>query len=64
MEAALAHPQLKEARSIYLDVWERNHEALRFYRRYGFDVVGAHRFEVASGAPTDLDLIMVRRVSL
>jgi ribosomal protein S18 acetylase RimI-like enzyme len=63
MEAALAHPQLKEARSIYLDVWERNHDAQRFYRRYGFEVAGSRRFEVASGAPTDLDLIMVRRVS-
>ncbi|MGH6927047.1 MAG: GNAT family N-acetyltransferase [Dongiaceae bacterium] len=61
LDAALEHPQLKTAGSIYLDVWERNHGALRLYRRYGFEVIGAHRFEVQSGAPTDLDLIMLRR---
>ena len=61
MDAAFDHPHLKGARSVYLEVWERNHGAQRFYRRYGFEVIGARRFEVASGAPTDLDLIMVRR---
>jgi ribosomal protein S18 acetylase RimI-like enzyme len=61
MDAAFDHPQLKGARNVYLDVWERNQDAQRFYRRYGFEVIGARRFEVASGAPTDLELIMVRR---
>jgi len=46
--------------NIYLDVWEHNHGAQRFYRRYGFEVVGARSFEVESGAPTSLDLVMVR----
>lgn len=64
MDAAFAHPQLRRACSVYLDVWERNHDALRFYRRYGFEVTGSHRFAVESGAPTDLDLILVRRSSL
>jgi ribosomal protein S18 acetylase RimI-like enzyme len=63
MDAVFAHPQIRTARSVYLDVWERNHDGLRFYRRRGFDVIGSHRFEVASGAPTDLDFIMVRRSS-
>lgn len=63
MEAALDHPQLKAAGSIYLDVWEQNHVAQNLYRRYGFEVIGARRFEVESGAPMDLDLIMVRRSS-
>jgi ribosomal protein S18 acetylase RimI-like enzyme len=60
MDAAFDHPHLKGARNVYLDVWERNHGAQRFYRRYGFEVIGARRFDVASGTPTDLDLIMVR----
>jgi len=61
MDAAFAHPRLKAARNVYLDVWERNDGAQALYRRYGFDVVGTRRFEVASGIPADLDLIMVRR---
>jgi diamine N-acetyltransferase len=60
MDAALRHPQLHEARRIYLDVWEHNHAAQRFYRRYGFAVVGTRSFQVESGAETSLDLVMVR----
>ena len=63
MEAALRHPRMNGARRIYLDVWEHNHGAQRFYRRYGFDVIGTRPFEVESGAATSLDLIMVRRAS-
>lgn len=62
MEAALAHPRLREAPQIYLDVWDRNHGALRFYQRHGFEVIGTRAFEVESGAETTPDLIMVRRL--
>ncbi len=61
MQAALAHPQFQRAPAIYLDVWEHNHGAQRFYRRHGFAVVGTRKFAVASGAETSLDLIMARR---
>ena len=61
MDAALDHPRLRDADSVSLDVWEANHGAQRFYRRYGFEVVGKRRFEVASGAETGFDLIMTRR---
>jgi diamine N-acetyltransferase len=60
VEAALRHPQLCSAKRIYLDVWEHNQGAQRFYRRYGFVVVGSRAFEVESGAATSRDLIMVR----
>ena len=63
MEAALRHPRLQDAANIYLDVWEHNPGAQRFYRRYGFEVIGTRRFEVESGAETSLDLVMVRRAS-
>lgn len=63
MEAALRHPRLKTAACIYLDVWEHNPGAQRFYQRYGFEVIGTRTFEVESGAPTSLDLVMVRRSS-
>jgi len=61
LEAALAHPHMQRAPNVILDVWEFNHGAQRFYRRYGFEVVGARPFEVASDEPTSLDLVMVRR---
>lgn len=61
LRAALEHPQLKNAPRIYLDVWERNLGARRLYERFGFHVVGAQKFQVASGAATDADLIMLRQ---
>lgn len=62
LRAALAHPQMQNAREIYLDVWERNHGAIRLYERFGFRVVGKHKFRVASNAETDFDFVMVRTV--
>lgn len=47
MAAALDHPRLKDAQNIYLDVWERNHGARKFYERHGFEVIGAHDLAVA-----------------
>jgi ribosomal protein S18 acetylase RimI-like enzyme len=61
MAAALDHPLLKAAENIYLDVWEHNRGAQEFYKRYSFEVVGAHRLAVASGLAAERDLIMVRR---
>jgi len=61
LDAALAHPRLKGAEQVFLDVWEENDGARRLYVRYGFTVVGAHTFAVASGAASTRDLIMVRR---
>ncbi len=62
MDAALTHPRLKQAPTIYLDVWERNDGARRLYERYGFVVIGAKSLLLASGVASDRDLIMVRRV--
>ena len=61
MDVFLAHPDAQS--SVMLDVWEHNHGARRFYSRYGFNVVGRQRFDVASGASTSDDLIMVRAQS-
>ena len=60
-DAALDHMRLNEAENIYLDVWEHNSDAINFYKRYGFEVIGAHDLVVASGVAADRDLIMVRR---
>lgn len=45
---------------VFLDVWEKNLGAIRFYERVGFRVVGERRFVFPSGALGDLDLIMMR----
>lgn len=63
MDAALGHPRLRDARDIYLDVWEKNDKARRLYESYGFAVIGAHGLATASGSAHDQDLIMVRRQS-
>lgn len=60
MDAALNHPQMRNG-DIFLDVWEHNQGAQRFYERHGFVVIGSQSFEVESGAETSRDLIMVRR---
>ncbi len=64
MDAAFDHPLLREAGDVYLDVWQKNERAQRFYRQYGFEVIGERRFDVASGAATDPELVMVRRPRL
>lgn len=61
LTTALALPEMAAAPTITLDVWEQNPAARRFYERFGFIVVGTRRFEVASGAETTPDLVMVRR---
>ncbi|KRA99428.1 hypothetical protein ASD83_02595 [Devosia sp. Root685] len=63
MEQALRRPELSKAEDIYLDVWEENVAAQRFYRRFGFCPIGKREFRVASGEVTGSDLIMLRRKS-
>jgi diamine N-acetyltransferase len=60
MNAALEHPSLRRAECVYLDVWEHNPGAQRFYARHGFEVIEKRRFIAESGAEGDFDLIMVR----
>ena len=60
MDWAIATARADGAASLFLTVWEENHRALRFYRRYGFVHVGDHEFPV--GDQIDRDLIM--RLSL
>jgi diamine N-acetyltransferase len=63
MDAVLGHPQVRDAKSVYLEVWERNQVAQKFCARYGFEVVGRRPLLVASGAPTGAELVMVRHAS-
>ncbi len=40
-------------RSAWLGVWERNEEAIAFYRKGGFEVVGEHHFRMGDELQTD-----------
>ncbi len=38
---------------IWLGVWEYNHKAINFYKRYGFEICGEHIFQFGEEAQTD-----------
>lgn len=42
-------------RVVWLGVWENNHRAQKFYKKYGFEEVGYHDFVI--GATIDRDLL-------
>src|SRR5437868_5780018 len=44
IQAALQHPEMAAAPNVFLDVWEKNHGAMRLYRRFGFEVCGSRKF--------------------
>lgn len=43
----------RKAPALYLSVWENNHRAQAFYKRYGFQHVGEHKFMVGRVADRD-----------
>ena len=53
MEACLEEAKGRGCRTVYLGVWEHNPRAQAFYRKFGFDVVGTHIFEMGAEAQTD-----------
>ncbi|MEZ6024017.1 MAG: N-acetyltransferase [Hyphomonadaceae bacterium] len=53
MDEALAWARAKGAKAMVLSVWESNARAQRFYRRYGFEHVGEHKFMVGRVADRD-----------
>lgn len=59
MDAAFAHPRLRRAAQVYIDVWEENARALGFYERYGFDRVGVCPVRV-DGEEVGVDLVLRR----
>jgi len=61
MEACLSRAQADGYQTLWLGVWEHNARALAFYRRWGFQAVGAHAFRLGEDVQTDL--IMQRPVA-
>ena len=58
MQKSLEFMKENMVKRVFLDVWELNPGAIRFYQRFGFEVVGRLKFEVASGAESSDDLVM------
>jgi ribosomal protein S18 acetylase RimI-like enzyme len=61
IDAALQLPASVEAPRIFLEVWEENLAARRFYERRDFEACGKRAFIPDSGVATGFELIMARR---
>ena len=46
---------------IWLSVWKYNERAIKFYKKFGFKIVGEHIFDLAGSSQTDF--LMERKVS-
>jgi ribosomal protein S18 acetylase RimI-like enzyme len=58
MAHVLGRAKAAGAATLWLGVWERNPRALAFYRKWGFDVVGEHTFNLGDDPQRDF---MMRR---
>jgi len=53
MQACLDEALRAGCRGIFLGVWEHNPRAQSFYRKWGFEVVGTHIFQMGGDPQTD-----------
>lgn len=56
MEWVVDTARARRAGELFLSVFTENHRAQRFYRRYGFEIIGPYHFMVGNQA--DEDVIM------
>ncbi|MBD2714383.1 GNAT family N-acetyltransferase [Microvirga sp. STR05] len=56
MRRALEEGRQSHCRAVVLGVWEKNVRALEFYRRFGFKVIGEHKFVLGTDVQNDLIL--------
>ena len=61
MSECISEALRRNHKTIWLGVWERNHRAQEFYRKWGFVEVGTHVFELGEDRQTDL--LMQRAIS-
>jgi GNAT superfamily N-acetyltransferase len=62
MRAALDEAARAGCDAAWLGVWERNPRAITFYRKWGFEEVGAQTFLL--GSDLQRDVVMARRVGV
>lgn len=60
MQASIDQAQQRGAEVLWLGVWEHNPRAIAFYKRWGFEVIGPHVFQLGQDAQTDL--VMARKI--
>ena len=60
MEACIREAEKANYRTLWLGVWEQNERAQRFYKKWGFQVVGDHGFLL--GGDMQRDLVMERSI--
>jgi diamine N-acetyltransferase len=56
MQACLEEALRRRYDVIWLGVWEKNQNAIAFYRKWGFEVVGTHTFQLGQDMQQDLIL--------
>lgn len=61
MQACLDEARTRSCDVVWLDVWEENHRAIRFYRKWGFEQVGTQKFRL--GSDIQKDWLMTRSVT-
>jgi len=61
MQACLDEARRQDHRTLWLGVWEQNHRARAFYRKWNFTEVGEHTFQL--GGDPQNDILMVRAVA-
>ncbi len=57
MQACLDYAIQSGHRTIVLGVWEHNPRAIAFYRKHGFEIVGAHVFQMGDEAQNDFWMV-------
>lgn len=53
IEACLAEARQRGFKTMYLGVWEKNFRAQSFYKKWGFERVGEHIFQMGDDPQTD-----------
>jgi ribosomal protein S18 acetylase RimI-like enzyme len=61
MKACITESSRQGHRTLWLGVWEHNHRALAFYRKWNFHEIGTHVFQLGDDPQTDI--VMQRSVS-
>jgi ribosomal protein S18 acetylase RimI-like enzyme len=61
MQACVAKAKQRGHKTLWLGVWEHNHRAQAFYRKWNFREVGTHVFQLGDDPQTDI--LMQRSIS-
>ena len=62
MQACIAEAKQRGYKTLWLGVWEHNHRAQAFYRKWNFHEVGTHVFHLGEDLQTDI--LMQRSISV